>query len=290
MKRRPILSGLSGLLLLLALSACVSLSGNASGWSVPRRSLDAQVALIAPTVDIRVPESAAGPVPAAILLHGCGGRRALQDQYADALVEAGIAAIIVDSNRPRGIGRFGSMSQVCTALRLWGQERAADIPAAIAMAKADPRLDATRLALVGWSHGGWTALDALGYSGRGEALPALAEAPVRLADNIDLAVLFYPYCGFPVGTRGDDLDPAIPVDAVLAEDDLVAPHGDCRRLLERAQAAGRPARYEVWEDVTHAFDDSDLPADPRMRHDAEASERARGFLVARLQDAWGLRE
>jgi dienelactone hydrolase len=290
MKRRPILFGLSGLLLLLALSGCVSLSGNASGWSVPRRSLDAQVALIAPAVDIRVPENATGPVPAAILLHGCGGRRALQDQYADALVEAGMAAIIVDSNRPRGIGRFGSMSQVCTALRLWGQERAADIPAAITIAETDPRLDATRLALVGWSHGGWTVLDALGYSGRGEALPALTDGPVSLAGAIDLAVLFYPYCGFPVGTRGDDLDPAIPVDAVLAEDDLIAPHGDCERLLERAQAAGLPAAYSVWNDVTHAFDDPDLPADPRMRHDAEASERARDHLVARLQVAWNLSE
>ena len=150
--RWPLLAGL-----VLTLGAFALLGANASGLSLPRRTLDEQVALIRPHTEIRLPETASTPVPAVLLFHGCGGLRQVQEDYAAAFLEAGYGVVIVGSNAARDIGRFGSMSQVCAALRLWGQERAADIHAAIEIARAEPGIDDDRLAIIGWSHGGWTA-------------------------------------------------------------------------------------------------------------------------------------
>lgn len=273
------------LCLLIGLAGCAT--GNATGWTVPKRTLDEQLALLTDYVEIRLPDSANGPVPAVILFHGCGGLRDLQSTYADAALEAGYAAVLVDSNRARGLGRFESMTQVCLALRLWGQERAADIHAAIALAEAHPGIDASQLVLVGWSHGGWTLLEALGASGRAQPTRALREQPSGLNQNVRGVFLLYPYCGFPLGTSGADLDPSIPVHTILAERDLIAPHRDCANLLDQAEGSGVPVDYEIWADITHAFDDADQPADPRMEYNAGAAREAHARMIEVLDALFG---
>lgn len=262
---------------LLTLSGCAV--GNVTGWTIPKRDLDGQIALISDHADIRLPANAVQPVATVLMFHGCGGLRQVQEDYAAAALEAGYGVMIIGSNAARGIGRFGSMSQVCMALRLWGQERAADVYAAIALAQADPRLDDQRLALIGWSHGGWTVLDALGFHARGETPPALTGPAPALDDHVRVAITVYPYCGFPVRTDGSGLDAAIPVHAVLAENDMIAPHRDCVRLLSRAQASGGAVEFAVWPGLTHAFDEPNQPPDPRMEYNAEAAERARQLML-----------
>lgn len=266
------------------LAACAS--GNASGFSVPRRSLENQVALIAPHTTIRLPANAEGPVPAAILLHGCGGLRQVQPDYAADLLAAGYGVIIVDSNSARRIGRFGAMSQVCTAMRLWGQERAADVEAALEIARSDARIDAERLALIGWSHGGWTVLEALDYAGENRMPPAIPDADARPLAGVRSAILVYPYCGFPVRADGRGFPADIAIHALLAGGDLVAPPGDCRRLFDRAQAAGTPVDHVTWPGLTHAFDEPNQPPDPRMEYDAAAAARARARIVEILDAAF----
>ena len=264
----------------------LSATGNAHGWSVPDRSLDAQAELLRDHVDIRLPEDAAGPVPAVIMLHGCGGLRQVQAAYADEVLAAGYAVVIVDSLSPRGIDRFGAMSQVCTALRLWGQERAADIPAAIALAAENPAIDPDRLALVGWSHGGWTVLEALDYAAEGRSAPALDPAPDTPLAGVRLAVAMYPYCGFPVRADGRGFAAGIPLHAILAERDMIAPHGDCERLFNRSNAAGVSVDFEVWDGLTHAFDEPNPPPDPRIEYNAGAAQRARARLVVWLDEVF----
>jgi dienelactone hydrolase len=268
----------------------VGLSGmavsHASGWSVPKRTLAEQVALIRPYTDIRLPSGASGPLPTLILFHGCGGLRDVQEDYSAATLEAGYAVMIIGSNQARGIGRFGAMSQVCTAMRLWGQERSADVHAALEIARQDPRLDAEQIALVGWSHGGWTVLDALGYAGDGQLPAALKDGRASLAPQVRTAIVIYPYCAFPVRTDGSNLDPGIPVRSILAGRDMVAPHGACERLFDRALAAGVDVEYSVWPDITHAFDEPNQPNDPRMEYDAEAAHRARAYLIELLDETF----
>lgn len=269
---------LAGLTLIYGAAA----AQNLTGVFVPRRTLDEQVEMIRPGVQIFLPDSATGPVPAVLFFHGCGGERPMHTAYAAAIAEAGFGALIVDSFEPRGIGRFGAMTQVCSATRLMGQERAADVFAALEIARETDGIDAERLILAGWSHGGWTLLDAMSFVSEGERPPALIDGDVSF-DGVLGIVPIYPYCGFPARASGR-IGPGLPpVEMVLAERDMVAPHADCERLARQAIEAGAEMDYAVWDGVTHAFDDTDAPAiDPRMTYDAEAAARLRARLIEML--------
>ncbi|WP_203291055.1 dienelactone hydrolase family protein [Maricaulis parjimensis] len=272
------------LIVLSGLGACAV--GNATGLSVPRRSLAEQSALLDRHVEMRLPETANGPVPALILLHGCGGLREVQNAYSDRVLQAGYAAVIVDSNGARGIGRFGAMSRVCTAQTLWGQDRAADIAAVLDQLRDTPGIDGDRLALIGWSHGGWSLMEALAYSGSGDQPRALSDQNLSLTPQVRLAIAMYPYCGFPMRTSGADFDPDIPLRAILAEQDVIAPHAACIRRFDRAAAAGVDLEFSVWDGQSHAFDEPNPPPDPRIRYDAEAARRAQDQVVDWLDETF----
>lgn len=272
--------GLAGAAALVALLLC-AYAANLSGIAVPRRALDDQVALIEPYTEIRLPQDSGEAVPAVIMLHGCGGRRQVQDNYANAVVAAGYGAIIINSNGARGIGRFGGMSQVCLALRLLGQERAADIHAGLQIAADHPGVDGEQIALLGWSHGGWTILDALTFAGRGQTPSALHDAPAGLP-GVQLALAMYPYCGFPALADGRDLPQNIPLHAILAEDDVIAPSGHCEKRLARS---GSHVSHEIYSGQTHAFDEPNAPAlDPRIVYNENAAARAQRRVIELLDE------
>ncbi|MEN0653139.1 MULTISPECIES: dienelactone hydrolase family protein [Hyphobacterium] len=280
--RGPLATGL-GTAVFLAVILLAGVMSNATAAGIAQRPLEAQADFLARHAEIRMPEGADAPVPAALLFHGCGGVRQVQADYAAALNAAGYAAVIVDSNGARGIGRVGAMTQVCGGFRLWGQERAADVFAAVELARADPRIDGDRLTLVGWSHGGWTILDALGFEAQEAAIPALDGAAASLP-GVERAIIFYPWCGWPSRTDREGLDTRRPLSIILAGNDLVARKTPCRELSAAAIAEGQPVRIETWDGLTHAFDEPNPPAlDPRMRHDAEAAERARARVVAAMR-------
>jgi len=205
----------------------------------------------------------------------------MQEDYAAALNAAGYGAIIIDSMAPRGIGRAGAMTQVCTALRLRGQARAADVFAAVELARGTPGIDPDRLVLVGWSHGGWAILDALTFAADGDPPPSLSAMPGL--HGVQATVLMYPYCSFPARARRHSIDAGVAIDAVLAGRDLVASTADCRHVLERASGAGVTVSWEIWPGLTHAFDEPGNP-DPRMHYDAEAARAAHQRLIGRLDE------
>src|SRR5690606_30611938 len=63
-------------------------------------------------ITVHVPPGA-GPFPVAVLLHGCGGVRPFQEAYVEAALEAGAAAVVLDSFAPRGFGRVRAILAVC---------------------------------------------------------------------------------------------------------------------------------------------------------------------------------
>ena len=278
-KQYPLRLGLALVagLTILVVSGCSVL--NATGVFVEPRELDDHAEWLSGHVTVHLPDTASGPVPTAILFHGCGGRRAMQDDYAAALNEAGYGAMIVDSMTPRQIGRAVSMTQVCTAMRLWGQERASDVFASVALARTHSAIDAERLILVGWSHGGWALLDALSYVADDQS-PTGLSGPVDL-DGVQTAVLMYPYCSLPSRSRRHEITAGIAIDAVLAGRDMVASTADCRHTLNLADRAGADVSYDIWPNVTHAFDEAGNP-DPRMQYDAGAARAAHQRVIAIL--------
>ncbi|MEQ8404582.1 MAG: dienelactone hydrolase family protein [Oceanicaulis sp.] len=218
-------------------------------------------------VDIRPPGGAEGPVPAVLLFSGCGGVRPMFDDYADAANQAGWAAVIVDSHAARGIGRLGARLGVCTGLRMRGQDRAEDVFEALEAVRADARLDASALALAGWSHGGWTILDAMAEA----QADARAEQPF---EGVKAALLVYPYCGAIIEADTAPIGDPFPVTMVLAGKDRIADPDDCRRLAGRRTAEGSRIEIVFEPGLTHAFDDAEQPWDPRMEYDSDGTERS----------------
>ena len=117
-------------LVIVALGALTACAGQP-------RPLDEAADALAPHVSVTWPE-ADEPVPAVLMFSGCGGVRQVQDDYAQVIAEAGAAAVVVDSHAARSIPSALARPLVCTAALMRGQGRAADVFAAVELARSVP--------------------------------------------------------------------------------------------------------------------------------------------------------
>jgi len=211
------------------------------------------------------------------MLHGCGGQRPFQNAVAKAAVEAGAIAVQIDSYAPRRISRAAALATVCTGARLHGRERAGDLFAGFAWARAQSWTDPARLVAIGWSHGGWTIMDALSLRSGAEmqrctGLDGLDDEPL---EGMAAALIVYPYAsvGSYCGKRDWRFAPR--ATAIIAERDYIV--GSSRAALERQRARGAPITIVTFEGATHAFED-ETAEDPRVRYNPAATEREHAML------------
>ena len=186
-----------------------------------------------------------GPFPAVVALHGCGGLftksgriQARNVDWADQMTAAGIAVLFPDSFNPRGV------SQVCTLKRAerpvvpFG--RSFDANGAADWLATQPFIDKSRLALLGWSHGGSAVL----WSVRGGAEP-------RITD-FKTAIAFYPGCRVPL--ESTTWTPRLPLKIFMGSADDWTPPQPCRDLAKKHNVpmTEYPGAY-------HAFDAPNSP-------------------------------
>jgi dienelactone hydrolase len=210
-----------------------------------------------------------GPFAAIVLLHGCDGTDLDSDWVARAFGDWPYAFLDVDSLGPRG------RSEVCTRyLDVTPNERARDAHAARAWLARQPFVDPDRIAVMGWSHGAMTALEAITNRD--------INAPDR-AEPFAAAVAFYPYC--PLKLRRPDA----PLLLFIGGADDWTPPGACRAM--QPVGDGLP-EYQLVEypDATHAFDWAEAPPTYfgySLRYDpvatADAYARVRRFLAKYLE-------
>lgn len=240
--------------------------------------LDARIAALEPAFTLVRPPGA-GPFPLVVQLHGCGGRKAFQDTWAHFACAAGAVALVVDSYAHRRIGALEAYATVCLGLRLWGRERAGDLFAALAWARAQPFIRPDQMVAAGWSHGGWTVMDALALRMGAEMADAtgLIDLPAEPLAGLAGAFLMYPYCGIASlsDSRGWRLAPDCV--AVVGGRDRVVGARQPLRVLERLRAAGQPIDIHLLAEATHAFDEPDA-RDARVRYSPELAAQARGLL------------
>ena len=156
----------------LALSACVSASfvsslesGKQGALRFQSLTVDEEDFLrgrasgtpVTITGELRLPTTGAERVPAVVLVHGCSGLTAATDGWVRELPRFGIATFLVDSFTGRNI------RQVCTGRdRITTGSRVIDAYRALGLLATHPRIDAERIAMMGFSQGGrvalWTAL------------------------------------------------------------------------------------------------------------------------------------
>src|SRR5438876_205218 len=142
----------------------------------------------APPITIRVVRpDGAGPFPAVVWLHGCGGvvrgARHLED-WTRRLVRLGYVVAIPDSvserGYPNGICGNGTLVPAPT--------RAEDAYAALRHLEGRPDVIAERIGLIGFSHGGWTVLAAMDQDA-GARARAAAGATRRVLREVAIEAL-----------------------------------------------------------------------------------------------------
>jgi dienelactone hydrolase len=240
-------------------------------------------ALLSPAYQVRKPEGQ-GPFPTALLFSGCDGPHDNLERWAADLNAMGWAAVIVDSHGPRRFNDAQLWRLVCTGQVLGGAERAGDVAVALEDVRHMDFVDPDNLALIGASHGGWAILDLLALLGVPDLPFNLTAWPTDdVLSGVGSIVLYYPYCGIgsQVNRLGWQAD--VPALFLLVEGDTVADETACLGVIDRMQSAGRPVEYQMFQNVTHGFDQQDKAMFSPLRHDPAATDQASmamtGFLA-----------
>ena len=247
-------------------------------------TLAARRALIADAVEIHIPDTDNAPHPTVLMFHGCAGpRMAFMRQWATVFTDVGYAAMIVDSAGPRGYDRQQALNIICAGKALIGQERAGDIFAAIDIARQDPRLDADRLVLAGWSHGAWTVMDFLTMDSEKRRPAGLAGA-LPASPALVGAIFFYPHCGTGALSKFRPWRETPPALAFVAGADEIVEPEKCVRLFQKKVRRGAPIDFTIYPEAQHVFDDPFI--EPEWHHwynekdHEDAEQRVRAFLQA----------
>jgi dienelactone hydrolase len=197
------------------------------------------------TGELTLPEER-GKVGAVVLMHGCSGLPTRSVTVWKPLILAwGYATFVVDSFGGR------NLRGVCgNALRLTGAERVPDAYGALMLLARHPRIDADRVALMGFSHGGIATLAAASTWARRRYAPA--DGPTFRA-----FFPFYPYCNAIVPEMSEGM--AGPVRLHVGELDDWNPAAPCEALGALARSIGYDFQVIVYPGARHSFDAVGLP-------------------------------
>ena len=213
----------------------------------------------------------AGPFPAVVYLGDCGpiggtDDRSLEKTVVNRNLSKGIATLILDSFTPRH-QRHG----VCDRQNnpVWLGIRAADAHAAKDVIAGMPDVDAKRIFLLGYDHGGSAAL-----------LAADAVTAARHQAKFAGVVAYYPFCGFSCGCAF-----SVPTLIMIGDADELAPADRCGSMRGKANT-----ELVIFNGATHRFANpgADKVEDGhRVTYDAKAAEdaqaRADAFMAAHMK-------
>ena len=220
------------------------------------------------------------PRPAVLLFHGCGGLRDHLPRYAGAAKAEGWRAFTVDSYAPRGWSRPFALATVCTGLLLRGGERAGDILAALHGVSQRRDVDASKIVLAGWSHGGWGIMEAMSADRSGPSLGVADPGGIAL-DGVVGTYLAYPYVGAAALNRMRPWRHCPRTLAVIARSDHLTTVRNAERVHAMIRDCG--AEVETWvADGSHSFDEP--TSAPPMKYDPDLTAEALRRFGALLHD------
>jgi dienelactone hydrolase len=196
--------------------------------------------------DLRLPEKAEGSLPAVILVHGSGGVDTHEGRWASELNSMGVAAFLLDSFSGRGIGETAvDQSQLSLGAMI------VDAYRALALLSSHPRIDPGRIALMGFSRGGYVSLYA--SLTRFQRMHGVANA------QFAAYLAFYPFCNATF--IGDEQVSDRPIRIFHGTANDWTPIGPCRDYAERLRRAGKDVQLTGYPGAQHGFDSpSRVPA------------------------------
>jgi dienelactone hydrolase len=211
----------------------------------------------------------AGPFPAVVGLHGCGGMRdTTKRKLVDELVGWGYVVLLVDSFATRGIEHACAGGFMFDIVGM----RRSDAYGALTFLARQTFVDPQRVAAVGFSQGGWVALlvaEANSFE--------LFVRPSNL--RFRAGVAFYPLCKPVVGPL------VIPTLILIGALDDWTPAADCSQKIDAWRIDGVPIEQVVYPGVHHSFYYPELqPGRTMFGHWLEYNEEAATDATRRMRE------
>ena len=275
---------------------------------------DANGKQVTVTGEFRIAQGS-GRLPVVVLIHGSGGMGPNIEYWAREFNAMGISTFALDGFTGRGLTSVNTDQALLGRLNfILDAYRALDILA------RHPRVDPSRIALMGFSRGGQATLFA--------SLKRFHQLWNKSGTDFAAYIPFYPDC---MTTYISDTEVADkPIRIFHGTPDDYNPVAPCKRFVERLRAAGRDVVLTEYPNVWHAFDnplgstvpvvvkgaqsvrncriveepngvlinvasklqftykDACVEHDPHVNHDAEATQAATSAIKGALKNAFKL--
>jgi dienelactone hydrolase len=219
--------------------------------------------------ELRLPRPGTDQLPAVVLLHGSGGIGGYVTNWEHYLNGLGVATFVVDSFTARGI-----VSTVNDQSQLGRLSMTVDAYRALDLLSRHPRIDAARIAVMGFSRGAQPAL----YSSM-KRFQRMHGPPGK---EFAAYIAFYAPCGTTYRDDEDVTDKPIRLFHGSADDyNPVAP---CRAYVERLKAKGKDIQLTEYAGAGHVFDEAALRKPLRLEkapttRQCQLSEAADGVVI-----------
>ena len=211
-----------------------------------------------------------GRLPVVVMIHGSGGMGANIDLWTQEFNEMGISTFALDGFTGRGLASvntdqalLGRLNMILDAYRML------DI-----LAK-HPRVDPSRIVLMGFSRGGQAALFA--------SLKRFHQLWNKSGIDFAAYVPFYPDCMTAYHSDTDVADK--PIRIFHGAPDDYNPVAKCKAYVERLRSAGRNVQLTEYPNAQHAFDNPLASLTPIVAKNAQTvracaiREEANGQLI-----------
>ncbi len=194
------------------------------------------------------------PKPVVVALHGCGGLyarvgarkgklNARHQAMGEMLQGMGYHVVFPDSLTARGEDSL--CAQPMGTRKVTQTQRRADAFGALAWVRAQPWADPSRVAVIGWSHGGSAVL----------AVTDAAHRSAAFIEPFKTAIAFYPGCSDSLNKK---YQPSTSLTLFLGADDDWTPPAPCITLAEQLRArpapTSAPVEINVYPGAVHDFD------------------------------------
>jgi len=219
--------------------------------------------------ELRLPQGAAGRLPAVILQHGSGGVGPGPELWARYFNEMGVASFVVDSFSGRGLVSTSTDQALLGRLNMiLDGYRAFDVLANHA------RIDPARIAVMGFSRGGQSTLYA-----------SMKRFQEMWNPRANYAAYLPLYASCTTTFIGDTDVSQAPIRQFHGQADDYVTVGPCRPYYERLRAAGRDAKLTEYPDAHHAYDNPLGPKTPTVAKGSQSTractlkEEPRGVII-----------
>jgi dienelactone hydrolase len=195
-----------------------------------------------------------GRLPAVVLIHGSGGMGANIDFWSRELNAMGISTFALDGFTGRGLASVNTDQALLGRLNM-----IVDAYATLEVLAKHPRVDASRVVLMGFSRGGQAALFA--------AMKRSHEHWNKSGGEFAAYVPFYPDC--MTTYRADTEVVERPIRIYHGTPDDYNPVTPCKAYVKRLTAAKRDVKLTEYPNAPHGFDNPIGSPTPVVAKDAQ---------------------